>query len=297
MNKRIRGILYYLLIAFGLAWFFWEVPLRLGLSLTSPFAQFALLPGAFAPAVASVIVRKWVTREGFGDAGLKLRLRGKWRWYLIALFIPLAGVAITTIMAMVTGLGQPDFTFQRALQALAPGSAVSLPPYVALITPFQLMSTSLIATPLLWGEEFGWRGYLQIRLFAGRPLLAAIATGLIWGIWHYPLNLRGYNYPDHPLLGLIVFPVTTVLLSIIFGWLFQRSGSVWVASLAHAATNSIGGSLTYLLFYGGGDFLYVSYGGILGWLPLGALCLWLIASGQLKPKTDKQETDLPNELK
>jgi membrane protease YdiL (CAAX protease family) len=280
-----------------MAWVCWEIPLRLGLSLTSPFAQFALLPGAFAPAIASVIVRKWLTCEGFGDAGLKLRLRESWRWYLVALFIPLAGVAITTIMAMVTGLGQPDFTFGRALRTLVPGNNASIPPYIAIIIPFESLVTSIIATPLLWGEEFGWRGYLQIRLFAGRPVAAAIATGLIWGVWHYPLNLRGYNFPGHPLLGLVVFPIGTVLVSIIFGWLFQRSGSIWVTSLAHAATNAIGGSLTFLLFYDGADFLYVSYLGILGWLPLGALCLWLIASGQLKPKTEKREADLSNERK
>lgn len=278
-----------------MAWVCWEIPLRLGLSLTNPFAQFAILPGAFAPAVASLVVRKWVTREGFGDAGLKLRLREMWRWYLVALLIPLVGTAIITLLAMVTGAGQPDFTFERALRTLAPGNTATIPSYSAIIIPVELLFTSIIATPLLWGEEFGWRGYLQLKLFPQRPLLAAIVTGLIWGVWHYPLNLRGYNFPGHPLLGLIVFPISTVLISIIFGWLFQRSGSIWVASLAHAATNAIGGSLTFLLFSGGADFLYVTYLGILGWVPLGALCLWLIASGQLKSKTEKGDTESVHE--
>jgi hypothetical protein len=121
-------------------------------------------------------------------------------------------------------------------------------------------------------------------------------TGVIWGLWHLPLNLRGYNFPGHPLLGVIVFPISTVLISVIFGWLYKRSGSIWVVSLAHAATNSIGGSLTVLLFLGGGDYLFVSYLGILGWLPLGAFCLWLIASGRLKLKTERPGTDGANEL-
>ena len=59
----------------------------------------------------------------------------------------------------------------------------------------QLMGVAVLMTPLLWGEEFGWRGYLQLRLFPGRPVSAAIATGLIWAVWHYPLTLRGYDYP------------------------------------------------------------------------------------------------------
>ena len=75
------------------------------------------------------------------------------------------------------------------------------------------------------------------------------------------------------------------------------SGSIWVTSLAHAATNAIGGSLTLLVFLGGGDFLYVSYLGLLGWVPLGSLCVWLVASGRLKPRIEKSETDSANELK
>jgi membrane protease YdiL (CAAX protease family) len=144
--------------------------------------------------------------------------------------------------------------------------------------------TSLFSTFILWGEEFGWRGYLQIRLFSSRPLLAAVIAGIIWGIWHYPINIRGYNFPEHPILGLLVFPVSTVMLSIIFGWLRLRTASIWAPSLAHAATNSVGGSLTILLFAGGPDLLFVSYLGLLAWIPLGALCLWIIFTGRLKPE-------------
>jgi membrane protease YdiL (CAAX protease family) len=121
-----------------------------------------------------------------------------------------------------------------------------------------------------------------MRLFSGQPLLAAISTGIIWGIWHYPINIRGYNFPDHPVLGLLVFPVTTVMLSIIFGWLRLRSGSIWTACLAHAATNSIGATLTMSLFLGGGDSILFSYLGLIGWIPLGALCLWIVLTGRLK---------------
>ena len=85
-------------------------------------------------------------------------------------------------------------------------------------------------------------------------------------------------------LGLIVFPISTVLLSIIFGWLRLRTGSVWSASLAHAATNALGGSLTRLLFLGGSNMIFVGYLGLLGWVPLGALSAWIVLAGQLKPE-------------
>jgi len=35
-------------------------------------------------------------------------------------------------------------------------------------------------------------------------------------------------------------------------------------------------------FYGGGNWTFVSYFGMLGWLPPGAICLWLIKSGQFE---------------
>jgi tetratricopeptide (TPR) repeat protein len=120
---------------------------------------------------------------------------------------------------------------------------------------------------------------------ADRPLLRAVVTGVIWAIWHYPLMLRGYNFPDNRLLGLLVFPVSTISLSIIFGWLRLKTGSIWSSSLAHAATNGIGG-LTLLLFGGGASMLFVSYVGIMGWIPLGALSAWIVSTGQLNPAND-----------
>lgn len=284
MNQKTKGIAAYILITFVLAWVLWEIPLRLGLDILSPVFQYVALPGAFSPAIATIIVRKWITREGFADAGLRPNLSRSWRYYLVAWLLPLFVSAIILGLVLAFGVGRPDFSLQRAMASLSPGTEVpAVSSYVWALIPIGLLATALPATFLLWGEEFGWRGYLQIRLFADRPLRAAVATGIIWGVWHYPLNLRGYNFPEHPLLGLLIFPISTVLLSIIFGWLRMRSGSVWTTSLAHAATNSVGGSLTVLLFLGGPDLLFVSYLGLLGWIPLGGVCLWLILTGRMKP--------------
>ena len=283
MQNKTKGIVIYLLITFLLAWALWEIPIRMGYSLKSPLFQYFALPGTFSPAIAAFIVRKWVTHEGFADAGLKPNLKTKWRYYLIAWFLPLLISAIIIGLVSVLGIAHPDFTFQRAIEVLAPGTKVpAIPVFILFLAPVYLLIAALFSTFFLFGEEFGWRGYLQMRLFSGQPLLAAISTGIIWGIWHYPINIRGYNFPDHPVLGLLVFPVTTVMLSIIFGWLRLHTDSVWTACLAHAATNSIGATLTMSLFLGGGDSIFFSYLGLIGWIPLGALCLWIVLTGQLK---------------
>ena len=283
--KLSKEVIAYLLLSFGGAWLLWEAAFRLGFGTGSPYFQLAILPGAFAPALAALIVRAAVTREGFGDAGLRPNLRHGWKYYLLGWLFPLAAVVVISLLAVGLGLAQPDLTLGHANASIAgeaSGASQAFPPWVLVV---QVLLTSLLATPLLWGEEFGWRGYLQLRIAPGRPLLAALATGVIWGLWHLPVNLRGYNFPGQPVLGMVVFTVSAVLLSVIFGWIRQRSGSIWAASLAHAATNAIGGSLMLVLFFGTGNPLFVAYLGILGWVPLGALAGWIAWRGY-RPKED-----------
>jgi hypothetical protein len=83
-QNNTRGIVTYLLIAFAVAWSLWCIPLLFGLTLRSPSYFVFLLPGAFSPAIAALVVRKWITNEGFADAGLRLNFRRNKRYYLIA---------------------------------------------------------------------------------------------------------------------------------------------------------------------------------------------------------------------
>ena len=286
----VKGVIVFVLLAFGLAWLLWEAVLRLGLSADNPLFQLAILPGAMAPAVAAVVVRKWVTGEGFADAGFRLHI-DHWRYYAAAWSLPLFVVAAIVLLAVALGVSDPDFTLERALRELAPEGAEvpDLPPGIIAVVVLQVMVTAVVVTPILFGEEFGWRGYLQPRLFPDRPLAGAVATGVIWSLWHLPINLRGYNFPDDPLLGMLVFTVSAVMLSITFGWLRVKTRSIWGPSLGHAATNAIGGNLTLFLFLGAPNWLFVSYVGILGWAPLGALCAWILATKQLRGESESTD--------
>jgi membrane protease YdiL (CAAX protease family) len=289
MRGTTKGILAYLVIAFAGAWIIWGIAWLLKVPATSPGFQLAVLPGGFAPALAAVIVRRWITHEGFADAGLRLQLGKQWPFYIFALLLPLFVVGVIVALAVVFNVGQPDFSLQDSLGKLYPGTRFpSIPPIAYAVLPIELMIDSLLFTPVLWGEEFGWRGYLQIRLFGDRPLLAAMTTGLIWGVWHYPLILMGYERYENISFGLLVFPVSTILLSIIFGWLRRKTNSVWTTSLAHSATNVVGASLILLLFVGNPHYTLVSYLGILAWIPLGIVCAWIIFSGQLWSDTSRE---------
>ncbi|MFD0887217.1 CPBP family intramembrane glutamic endopeptidase, partial [Streptosporangium algeriense] len=106
---------------------------------------------------------------------------------------------------------------------------------------FLLLLVGLIPllSPLYWGEEFGWTGYLRLRLLTGRPVLSSVVTGLIWGAWHYPLAFLGYVEYANVAVGLLIWTVSFQFQEILLGWLRQRSGSIWPPSLAHAGNNMV----------------------------------------------------------
>jgi len=72
---------------------------------------------------------------------------------------------------------------------------------------------------------------------------AVLLTGVIWGIWHWPVILMGYNYgKDYfgaPFLGPLAMVWFTLSLSVIFGWLTIKAENVWPAVIAHGALNGI----------------------------------------------------------
>lgn len=287
MSVNSRGILAYLCVAFLGAWGLWLaagiVASRVfHISVSNPLFQVAILPGAFMPAIGAIIVRRWVTHEGFADAGLRLNFRRSWKHYLFAAYLlPLAVAGIIVALAVLLGISQPDFSLHRSLAVLEPQLRLPSSQLTSRLLPILVLQMMIegvpLATLVTWGEEFGWRGYLQRRLFASSPVLAPVATGLIWGFWHYPLIMLGYEHYEDRYVGLLVFPVCTVMLSIIFGWLRSETGSIWASSVAHGATNALGLSLMFLIFLGGPHFVFVSYVGILSWLPLGAVCAWILS--------------------
>jgi uncharacterized protein len=91
------------------------------------------------------------------------------------------------------------------------------------------------------GEEFGWRGVLQVHMVERMGFLRAVALlGFVWAIWHAPVNLAGYNYPNAPILGtLVLFPIELIAVSFIMAWLTIRARSFWPAVLMHGSGNGI----------------------------------------------------------
>ncbi|GAA2912495.1 peptidase [Actinoplanes cyaneus] len=248
---RVKGIAVYLLISFGVVWpYLFVARLGLGWSLVNPLVQ---LPVAFAPAIGAFVVRKWVTREGFATAGLRWRAPGKlWAGAWLA---PLGASLMMLACAWVAGWWRLD---------LGPVGGLAF-----------LLVIQFVLIPVYFGEEFGWTSFLWPRLVPGRPRLSLLVTGLIWAVWHYPLAFLGYAEFDNRLLALPLWTVMFLLFEVLLGWLYARSGSVWVTSLAHSGNNVVMSMITEELL---GDLtsLQVLLCTDLG---LAVICLPLLRSG------------------
>ncbi|GAA3387057.1 CPBP family intramembrane glutamic endopeptidase [Cryptosporangium minutisporangium] len=255
MSRNSRGLWSFLLLTFGFFWGYILLAIQLDLSLDNPLYQ---LPMGFTPAIAAVIVRGWITREGFADAGLGPRFRAAWRWYLLAWVTPIGVLASLVVLATV-------FTDYRP---------------TGLLDVLPLVFVALIVPPIFWGEEFGWRSYLQQRL-SERPAVAILGTGAIWAVWHWPLAFSGYIEYDNLAVGLGSWSLHTISMGIVLAWLFVKSGSVWVTSLAHGCSNMVTGV--------GGEMLLGENGGlsqvtrdVIGVIPLLVLAGVVVAIGGLR---------------
>ena len=91
------------------------------------------------------------------------------------------------------------------------------------------------------GEEFAWRGLLQPLLTDKFGLVKGITIlGFIWSMWHLPMLMNGYNYPENPIVGsFILFPIRLIATSYFYAWLTLKSKSFIPASIAHGAGNGI----------------------------------------------------------
>ncbi len=193
-----------------------------------------------------VIVLRLVGGKGaFASAGMAGGGARNWLFYGVGLA---AFYGLQTFLNYAFGLGRvPDLTPMMA--ALGP-SATAMP-----LTTFLILGAAqgILLGPFLgllfgFGEEYGWRGFLQGELTRLGRVRGVLLVGLIWGVWHAPVILMGYNYPGYPLLGSLLMVAYCVLLGFFLGYAVLRTGGVWLAAFLHALNNQVMGTLFALVY-------------------------------------------------
>ena len=89
------------------------------------------------------------------------------------------------------------------------------------------------------GEEIGWSGFLVPQLAKQyRFTTVALARGVIWSVWHYPMIIAGVYANQTPVwFNLICFTLVVTGISFAFTWFRLRSGSLWTGMFLHASHN------------------------------------------------------------
>jgi len=221
----------FFLLVFGLTWSFMIVdalgshdilPFRLPIPL--------LIVMGYMPTLAAVIV----TGLTKGKAGVRI-LFGKLliarvglKWYVFAIFgfgaISVAAIVLANLFGGSTS--SPIFS-EEASHSSGP---------IAMVLNIAML---YIVLGLINGEELAWRGFALPRLQAKyNALTSSIILGVMWGIFHLPLffTATGSSQAD---MAFFPFLISIIILSILFTWMYNNTrGSVLLAYLLHAATNT-----------------------------------------------------------
>lgn len=122
-------------------------------------------------------------------------------------------------------------------------------------------------SPVGFGEELGWRGFLQREWASLGFWKSSWLVGLVWGLWHIPFLLHGHNFPGHTYLGVLVMTAWTVLFAPLITYIRYRANSVIAAAVMHGTLN--GTAMAPMLVLREGDTLTVGVMGLAGIIVLG----------------------------
>lgn len=128
-------------------------------------------------------------------------------------------------------LAQMHYPAAGAILAIAMNRKESIMP-CKYFTCFLVLSFTVF-----FGEEYGWRYFLQPRLskIAGKRK-GCIILGIIWALWHLPLCFF-YSAPRDILLNFTGQLITCVSLAVFFGYVYIKTENIWVVTFLHAMNN------------------------------------------------------------
>jgi len=187
--------------------------------------------------IALIIIRALSGKQAFDRAGLRGGRPLLWLLYGLG-FVLFYG--LSTALNAVFGLGQPSDP-AALLTEMTGGQSVNMPlNSLRLLLFFQtVMIGPLLGLIMGFGEEYGWRSYLQGELIKLGKVRGILFLGVIWGIWHYPVIWMGHNYPGYPVWGSLAMTGYTILLGFVLGYAMLKTGSIWLVAFLHAINNQV----------------------------------------------------------
>lgn len=245
----------FLVLAFGGAWPLQCVGSWFALRGSQLGFTVVLSVSMFVPLAALLLVRRGFGHEPTG-VRWKLGLKGRWKqtlgWWAAAFVGPAVFCAVGAALYYALFPHRLDLTGSYILTAMGQAAydemtAMGLTPLAMVLVTLLQGATFAGAFNALFavGEEAGWRGFLQPQLqqLLGCRVKASIAGGIIWGAWHWPVMLLagyeyGFGYWGEPWLGMGLFCLVCVCLNTMLELVYEKTGSIWAAAVAHGAFNA-----------------------------------------------------------
>jgi membrane protease YdiL (CAAX protease family) len=221
----------------------------------------------FAPMVIALFLQKIVYNGPLaGPLGVSLKPN---RWFLISWFSPFA-IAFACLGASLlfpgveyaanlgraadwVSAGHPEILNQDTAEA---AKSITYDPsallWWALVSGIIKGSTLYIV--FAFGEELGWRGFMQKELSSMGFWRSSVLIGIIWGLWHAPsILVEKLNFPQDPVAGVFMMIISCLLMAPVFAYVRLRAKSVLATTLFHGSLN--GASLLAIVLLGtGNDF-------------------------------------------
>jgi membrane protease YdiL (CAAX protease family) len=266
MNKSIRNIIIFTFVSITCGWF--AVWVNTQIPSPSPQQSLGILIWILAPFVTGLLLRGF-GKDGWGDFGLKLNLRGNGIWYTLSFLIYPLTITLTIMLGAATGALSIHGTFSELLPIIGIG-----------------LASSFIKNIF---EEFAWRGYLTPRFKAVglNNFTNHMLTALIWGMWHIPywiffLGKDVINsYTSIGMTWFIILGFAALFpTALVYGELRLKTNSVWPSYIAHNMTNAISAQLViygFIKFNPNAEFIFSpNTDGLIMMALFWAIGLWML---------------------
>ena len=263
-NGEVAGLwdrprLRFILIAYAFSWLFW----------------IAAWIGSIATGTGDLLFNETLVFDLLFDGGLSAALV----WLSLLSLVGVYGPLIGGVVATRSDPAIPAGDLRARLLRFGVGGRVygQVAGILLLVTVPTFIATAVIADPAddapgAWQlvafllvflgvqlvtsgtEEVGWRGYLTHTLLPGRGYWdTGWVVGPVWAVWHYPVVIQIFlaqGFEPAAIVGSLAgFTIGIVAMAILQSWFYERTHSVFLAIVIHAAFNTV--PLTIVLLFEG----------------------------------------------
>ena len=105
---------------------------------------------------------------------------------------------------------------------------------------FTVLLNFFLAVVAFFGEEYGWRYYLQPLLQKHFGLKGGvILLGCVWAVWHLPIDFFYYTTPDMGLAALASQFITCITIGLFMAYAYMKTQNIWVPVIIHFLNNNM----------------------------------------------------------